>query len=373
MNKIFSMVIGVTLLSAQVASAQVTESDLMATGMPALQAETVYDLATQGTVADDLAIGGDAITFAAAGTISSTGSGNDITINPVDAFIVRAAQDANRLLTFSAASDTALILKVGDGTAAQDITLSSGAADASDNSRICLAGGGACNGSGTRGGFIRIAGNEYSGAGDVELYAGDASGSNMTVGTIHASGVVNLYAGASLATVQLTQASSTTPTMLFGAAATADQTFLISSASADAADTDIITIAGGGAAIASRGAYLRLNGNEATGAADVILTGGSAAGSNTTIATEAADGVVTVQSGAGVQAVVFQADQDAVFASEITSSETGSLGWSMVSGANTACTTTCTGAAVFGFDAGTSLPVGPTDATADHCICASAS
>lgn len=60
----------------------------------------------------------------------------------------------------------------------------------------------------------------------------------------------------------------------------------------------------------------------------------------------------------------------------ITSSASGSLGWSYVTGANTACTTTCTFAAVFGVDlaAGASSPVivGPSDATADACVCAGA-
>ncbi len=49
---------------------------------------------------------------------------------------------------------------------------------------------------------------------------------------------------------------------------------------------------------------------------------------------------------------------------------TGSMGWSIVAAANQACTTTCTNAAVFGFDGST--PVGPTDATADTCLCAGA-
>lgn len=54
----------------------------------------------------------------------------------------------------------------------------------------------------------------------------------------------------------------------------------------------------------------------------------------------------------------------------ITNSNTGSMGWSVVAGANTACTTTCTNAAVFGYDSGTNLIVGPSDATADVCVCA---
>lgn len=50
-----------------------------------------------------------------------------------------------------------------------------------------------------------------------------------------------------------------------------------------------------------------------------------------------------------------------------------SMGWSVVAGANTACTTTCTNAAVLGFDTAVSAtPVGPADATADLCLCAGA-
>ncbi len=64
--------------------------------------------------------------------------------------------------------------------------------------------------------------------------------------------------------------------------------------------------------------------------------------------------------------------------STVTSSSTGSLGWAVVDGADdTACTTQCTSAAVFGFNlaAGATAPVlvGPSDATADICLCAGSS
>jgi len=51
-------------------------------------------------------------------------------------------------------------------------------------------------------------------------------------------------------------------------------------------------------------------------------------------------------------------------------SSTDNMGWSIVAGANTACTTTCTFGAVFGWDGTT--PVGPTSALADTCLCAGA-
>lgn len=57
---------------------------------------------------------------------------------------------------------------------------------------------------------------------------------------------------------------------------------------------------------------------------------------------------------------------------------TGSAGWAVVDGTdNTACTSQCTAPAVFGFNlaAGATAPVlvGPSDATADICMCAGAS
>ena len=63
---------------------------------------------------------------------------------------------------------------------------------------------------------------------------------------------------------------------------------------------------------------------------------------------------------------------------EITSTDTSDLGWAVVDGTdNTACTSQCTNAAVFGLDlaAGATAPVmvGPSSAAADICLCAGAS
>lgn len=56
------------------------------------------------------------------------------------------------------------------------------------------------------------------------------------------------------------------------------------------------------------------------------------------------------------------------------SSNTGSIGWSVVTGANTACNTTCNNACVFGQDTAalTYAIVDCADATADRCVCAGA-
>ena len=53
---------------------------------------------------------------------------------------------------------------------------------------------------------------------------------------------------------------------------------------------------------------------------------------------------------------------------------TGGFGWTVQTGVNTACTTTCITPAVFGVDSGaTGLIVGPSDATAEECLCAGGS
>lgn len=64
----------------------------------------------------------------------------------------------------------------------------------------------------------------------------------------------------------------------------------------------------------------------------------------------------------------FTESQATVLAGALTSTA-NNAGMSIQSAANTACTTTCTSAAMFGYDSGTNLPVGPTDATADACFC----
>lgn len=65
---------------------------------------------------------------------------------------------------------------------------------------------------------------------------------------------------------------------------------------------------------------------------------------------------------------------DVTVGDEITSTSTTDIGWSVQSGANTACNTTCTFGCVFGADTATDFDaVGCADATADVCICAGAS
>jgi hypothetical protein len=99
-------------------------------------------------------------------------------------------------------------------------------------------------------------------------------------------------------------------------------------------------------------------------------TGFRVAASNILVVTAGGTNTMSIQSGSvGINTAA------ATVAGTLTSSGTGTLGWSVVAGANTACTTTCTNACVMGFaiDAsGGSNPVACADATADNCLCAGA-
>lgn len=76
-----------------------------------------------------------------------------------------------------------------------------------------------------------------------------------------------------------------------------------------------------------------------------------------------------------VSHMIIEADGDIIIDGELTSTKTDDLGWSVVSGANTACNTTCTSACVMGFadQVAGADPVSCTNATADSCLCAGAS
>lgn len=157
--------------------------------------------------------------------------------------------------------------------------------------------------------------------------------------------------------------SDTALTLTFGdGGATAVQQLVISASTADGDDDSTVILAGGGADGGTRGASITLPGEEVAGGSDITYNAGT--------------GDTHIFNVAGSLAATISATT-LVGVGEITSSSTGSLGWSYVTGANTACTTTCTSAAVFGVDlaAGASQPVivAAASATADACVCAGAS
>jgi hypothetical protein len=302
------------------------------------------------------------------------------------AVVLQADADAQRLFNFDASSDTALTMTFGDAgvTATQNLTIRPSTADADDDAFICLAGGSACSRNG--GAFLIVNGNELAsvggdmtlstgaGAADV-MYFYQAAVSEMEISASAISIPENyLSFGAGLVArvdadaqrLHTWDASSDTAlTQTFGdGGTTASQVLDISSGTADGDDDTILRLSGGGAYsnTGSRGAALYLGGDQANN--DAILNAGATAGGDVVLSAPASDGIIYMQQ-AGATKWTFGT------AGTMIGAGTASIGWAVVAGANTACTTTCVTPAVFGLD-GTTL-VGPSDATADICLCAGAS
>lgn len=259
--------------------------------------------------------------------------------------IVKIDDDAQRLQTIGASSDTALTYKFGDGgiTAVQQLTISASTADADDDSSLILAGGGAAGG--TRGASITLPGEEVSGGSNITYNAGTGDTHIFQVaGTteVTLSDDAIAYAGA-----------STTLTL----GSTAGGIYLNTP---DAADTARLFVAAGNAYSGSgtRGAFMLLNGNEQGSTPGDLVLGSGTGGSK----------VIEFRPG-GVANTWLMADSGTLIGAG-----TATIGWVVKAGANTACTTTCTTPCVLGFDTAVSaVPVLCSDATADTCLCAGAS
>lgn len=174
--------------------------------------------------------------------------------------------------------------------------------------------------------------------------------------------------------------SDTAHTLTWGdAGTTATQTLTISASTSNGDDDSTLILCGGGANSAGNGACISLLGNETAGKGDVEITTGSDANSDAIVSLSATAGVLRVKNASAADVFTITESTAAVTSTgTITSSRTTDLGWAVVDGTdNTACTSQCTSAAVFGFDlsGGATAPVikGPSDATSDICLCAGAS
>lgn len=88
--------------------------------------------------------------------------------------ILRVRQDAQRIFTWDASSDTAFTWKFGDAgvTAVQQLTVSGSTPDADDDSSLILTGAGAYASDGTRGASIVLPGEEVAGGSDATYNVG---------------------------------------------------------------------------------------------------------------------------------------------------------------------------------------------------------
>lgn len=193
------------------------------------------------------------------------------------------------------------------------------------------------------------------------MESGGSPGSNDMPGSLSLQ-VTPDGAAALVPALTLTVPATTSIVSTYGDT-TASQTHYLSAGTSDASDTSKAILCGGGGAAScgsnGRGAFIQIEGNEVN-SGRLLLNSGSAG----SVFIETAGGGITVDS-----------DGDALFTDDITSSKATTIGWSIVAGADTACTTTCTNACVVGFDNGAGdaeALVDCANATADVCLCAGA-
>lgn len=164
------------------AFAQTVANDLAGLGMPAEQADYLASIIPAGAALDNnvyLKANNQAGNADVNLIKLDTSDNTVINSSASDDLILQLEDDANRLISFDAASDTALAMSFGDGgtTAGQGLLIAASTADGDDDYTLSLAAGGA--GSESRGGYVLLRGNEHASAGDVVIASGNSTGSNV--------------------------------------------------------------------------------------------------------------------------------------------------------------------------------------------------
>lgn len=163
---------------------------------------------------------------------------------------------------------------VGNGTN-KGALINTGTVDGADSSAICINAGGACTGDFSRGGEIIMYGNESSSAGDVAIFGGATSGSNIRLSAGVSSGTITLEnGGVAVVTVGNSSASFAQPIV------TTPTSSIVRTDTSDGSDTKDIEIAGGGASGSSRGGAIRVFGNEGANPGRINLGAGDASGAS---------------------------------------------------------------------------------------------
>ncbi len=164
-------------------------------------------------------------------------------------------------------------------------------------------------------------------------------------------------------------ATGGTFTQLLGNASGDSQIFTNTS---DGSDNRALALSGGGNSGTDRGAILLMYGNEhASQAGRIYLYTGNVSTGNLLLNAQNTSATVQLMVGGSAKWTINNTG-------EMLGAGTSTIGWAVVDGTdNTACSSQCTSPAVFGFNlaAGATAPVivGPSDATADICLCAGAS
>lgn len=114
-----------------------------------------------------------------------------------DDLILQLEDDANRLIGFDAASDTAIRMYFGDGgtTSSQSLVIGASTADADDDSVLSLNGGGGAAADSTRGAYIQVSGLDVGGAsagGNADIVLGGTAANFHVTGNGAATHLIDL-------------------------------------------------------------------------------------------------------------------------------------------------------------------------------------
>lgn len=222
---------------------------------------------------------------------------------------------------------TSIILSGASGLIAQ------GTADAADNSKIVVAGGGAANEAGTRGAQIQFGGNELVGGtgveGSIRMFTGNVAGARCFIGLNNAASTFAVLNTAGNTVWSISQAGvlgqgSGGGDIVFNATTTAVRTN-----STNGSDTKEIYISSSDQnADPTRGAYLRLKGNEVAGGGDAVLESGDSVGSDILIRVNSAAGVLNLATNATIAQRITAAGriQNVLAANEATGGGSALLG-----------------------------------------------
>lgn len=251
------------------------------------------------------------------------------------------------------------------------ITIAAGFSDTGTGGNVTIRSGDVTNAGGTLGSAGQITidamdGDNTGAGGTVQISSG-SPGASRSSGSLGA-GIINLAPGN--VTSYFTPYTSA-PILLNGSTLTVTNGATISDhRQTYVAAPTINGVAGGSTETVTNAATLYVN--AAPAGSNITFTNGpyafwSDAGRNRF------DGYVDMFASATVTGIL-TVDGEIRTDDIVTSSRTTDFGWTVQTAANQACTTTCISAAVFGQDTDTTNGpiVGPSDATADRCLCAGA-
>lgn len=365
-------------------SAQTSKSDLIGLGMaPELANEIVKGLMGTGTLANNTYINArNAANTADLSLIKADSSDNTVINSSAnDYLILRLDDDANRLISFTAGTDTVLDMEFGDGsTANQTLDISARTADGADNGSVRISGGGAVDDP-SRGAYLDLYGNENSGAGWALLGSGNASGADIRLDALD--DLIFRFGANTTRVVTLDAAANDSLRMYWGdGGTTAAQAFSLVASTNDADDDSSLCVTAAGSSCeaigtTNRGSKLVLYGNESPG-----TPGEAYLEANSVVRVRSATGAVQLR---GSDVILAAANGTATWtanaaAGTLIGAGTGTIGWTVTTiQANTACSSRCTTPAVMGFGLTTdsAFPItgffDGSSASSDICLCAGAS